>query len=169
MITQDELKTLVHYDPYTGLMTWRVARKGVVKGATVGRLQRQGYRQVYMGGKDLGRSYYVQDLAVLYMTGNWPVYDVDHKNTIKDDNRWINLREATRSENKANAPVQANNKLGLKGVSWSERDRIYAWSVKRDSIRVRGRSDCPAAAHLSYVVAADKLFGRFAFVPGGGV
>jgi hypothetical protein len=164
MISHDLLKQLVNYDPVTGSMTWRIARKGIVAGDEVGRFQRQGYRQVYIGGRDDGRSYYVHVLAVFYMTGKWPEHDVDHKNTQKSDNRWINLRLATRSQNKANAPKQANNKLGLRGVSWSERDKVYAWSVKRDAVRLRGTSDCPAAAHLAYLVASNKLFGEFAFV-----
>ncbi len=144
-------------------MTWRMPRRKCRPGVAVGRIQWQGYRQVYIEG----RSYYVHVLAVLYMTGLWPTNDVDHDNTLKDDNRWLNLREATRSQNKANMSLQANNKVGLKGVSWSTRDQIYTWSVKCGAVRVRGSSECPAAAHFSYAVEAHKLFGRFAFVPGG--
>jgi hypothetical protein len=163
-ITQEQLKELVNYDPGTGLMTWRKPRRKCRPGDEVGRFVKE-YRQVYIEG----RTYYVHVLAFLYMTGEWPKRDMDHDNTIKSDNRWVNLRPATRSQNKANAPVQGNNKLGLKGVSWSDRDRVYEWSVKCGRRRLRGRSDCPASAHFSYVVAADKLFGEFAYLSGGGV
>ncbi|WP_443082772.1 HNH endonuclease [Variovorax sp. PAMC 28711] len=30
------------------------------------------------------------------MTGSWPVSTIDHRNGIKDDNRWDNLRTSLR-------------------------------------------------------------------------
>lgn len=158
MITHERLLQLVSYDPQTGVMRWKLARRKCTPGVEVGRFQRQGYRQVYIEG----RAYYVHVLAVFYMTGEWPPHDIDHRNADKDDNRWLNLRPATRSQNKANCPKQSNNKVGLKGISWSMRDRKFSWSVKRGDARARGASDCPAAAHLSCIVESHKLFGEFA-------
>src|SRR4029077_7435541 len=43
-------------------------------------------------------------LAFLWVNGEWPREEVDHVNRVKDDNRWANLREATRSENTVNSP-----------------------------------------------------------------
>lgn len=157
-ITPERLRQLVKYDPKTGVMTWLMARPKCSPGTRVGRLVK-GRRQVFVEG----RYYYVSVLAVVYMTGVWPVHDVDHRSRDKADDRWDNLRQATRSQNKANVQLQSNNKLRLKGVSWSDRDQIYSWSVKCGDIRVRGSSHCPAAAHFSYVVEANKLFGEFAY------
>jgi hypothetical protein len=36
------------------------------------------------------------------MTGEWPIDQVDHINRIRDDDRWINLREATPQQNRNN-------------------------------------------------------------------
>lgn len=163
MITQERLRELVTYDPISGCMSWKMPRRKCAVGKTIGRTQWQGYRQACIDRKH----YYVHRLVWLYMTGTWPPHDIDHVNQDKGDNRWTNLRLATRSENKANCRVQSNNKVGLRGVSWSVRDRVYEWAVKKGKTKIRGFSSCPAAAHFSYVIAAEKLFGEF--VPGGGV
>ena len=53
----------------------------------------------------------------LWVTGEWPEAEIDHKNRDKSDNRWANLREARRPENIANSVVRADSKIGLKGVA----------------------------------------------------
>jgi hypothetical protein len=51
------------------------------------------------------------------MTGDWPSEQVDHVNHNTADNRWANLRPATRSENNINRkyiePATKNNMIGL--------------------------------------------------------
>lgn len=49
-----------------------------------------------------GYHYKASRLAWLYMTGEWPKYEMDHINHVKDDNRWVNLRDVTPAENCAN-------------------------------------------------------------------
>jgi hypothetical protein len=44
-------------------------------------------------------------------------YYINHK---KDDNRWSNIRHATRVENSKNRGLQLNNKSGFNGVSWEK-------------------------------------------------
>lgn len=102
MLTAERLREILHYDPETGVFTWRVkhGRGTSVRhpGDEFGTALCKGYR---MGGL-LGRQYSVHRLAFLYMTGEWPKADVDHVNRVRSDNRWANMREATRSQNLAN-------------------------------------------------------------------
>jgi len=59
------------------------------------------------------------------MTRKWPAYAVDHRNLDKGDNRWDNLREATRSQNMANTSLPSTNTSGFKGVIWSKRYKYW--------------------------------------------
>jgi hypothetical protein len=50
------------------------------------------------------------------MTGKWPRHELDHINHDKSDNRWDNLREATKSQIQWNAILRRDNVSGFKGV-----------------------------------------------------
>lgn len=56
-------------------------------------------------------------LAFVLKTGRWPIEEVDHINRIKTDNRWLNLREATRYHNIVNRGLRKDNSTGITGVS----------------------------------------------------
>lgn len=64
--------------------------------------------------------YKAHRLAFLYMEGSFPRSDVDHINREPSDNRWANLRRATRSENNRNTRLYRNNTSGMRGVSWDK-------------------------------------------------
>jgi hypothetical protein len=111
LLTQQRLKELLSYDPLTGEFRWLVnRRRGAKAGDIAGTIYKNGYRRI---GID-GRYYYASRLAVFYMTGSWPKHEVDHRDTDRANDRWTNLREATRSQNIANQ--RPRNKLGIKGV-----------------------------------------------------
>lgn len=147
-ITQDRLKELLHYDPETGLFTHTKSRGRKQAGGIAG-TKSGGYIQV---GLDYAQ-YRAHRLAWLYMTGKFPEYDVDHINGKRDDNRWCNLREATRTENMQNLrEATSASGSGLLGA-FSGRNR---W---RSQIRVGGKQlnlgtfDTAEEAHAAYVEA----------------
>jgi hypothetical protein len=63
-------------------------------------------------------SFTAQRIAMALFYGEWPPAEVDHINGIRDDNRIVNLRHATRSQNSANTKTSTRNRSGAKGVSW---------------------------------------------------
>lgn len=159
-LTAERLRNLLHYDPETGTFTWLAkARGGITTGYSTGYASKRGDIIITVD--------YVQRkahrLAWLYMTGEWPQQDIDHKNGIRADNRWENLREATASQNLANARLRSNNTSGFKGVTW-DRER-KKWVAQ---IRVRGRHihvgryTSPEEAHVAYMRAATHHFGEYA-------
>ena len=100
-LTVEELRSILHYDPATGIWTWKThhskrARKGERAGKTVDKST--GYRRICINHI----LYKSSRLAWFYMTGEWPPTDVDHENTDKSDDRWRNLRLATESNNSMN-------------------------------------------------------------------
>jgi hypothetical protein len=135
MITQQELKELLNYDPDAGIFTWRNSRYGVTKNMNAGTLMYLGYIKIEINKK----AYLAHRLVWLYVYGYFPKY-VDHVNLIKNDNRLINLREATQSENNCNRKITKNNTSGIKGVSWFKRDKNW-----RARIQFNGKN-----IHLGY-------------------
>lgn len=159
-ITAVRLRELLHYDPETGVFTHRVGRKGrgTRAGDVAGRIRKQdGYRRI---GLDHGR-YVASRLAWLYMTGEWPAAEIDHINCVRSDDRFINLRPATRDENARNTRRPSSNTSGLKGVSW--RGGKWRATIKKDRKPIHiGFFASPEAAHAAYVAKAQELFGEFA-------
>ena len=95
-----DLRERLHYDPDTGIFTWLVRKTTKVQiGDRAGSLSAQGYRQIMIDGVN----YLEHRLAWFMSKGYWPV-EVDHINRDKTDNRLINLRECTRTENALNRP-----------------------------------------------------------------
>ena len=114
-LNQSRLKELLAYDPDTGVFTRLVkSNRNVRIGAVAGTCDSKGYGQISVDGK----LYRAHRLAWLWMTGAWPVAQLDHRNGVRHDNRWENLREATNGENNQNAAIRSNNTSGFMGVCW---------------------------------------------------
>jgi hypothetical protein len=110
-----------------------------------------------------GRQYAAHRLAWLHMTGEWPPADIDHANGDPGDNRWNNLRAATRAQNISNGRKRSTNTSGFKGVSWrSAKEKWQAAITVNGLKRFLGYFDDPAEAHAAYVRAAEKYHGEFA-------
>lgn len=161
-LTQKHLKELLNYDPESGVFTWKLKRTGFKsKDGQAGSIQSMGYRTIWLNGG----AHKAHRLAWLYMTGNLPDLYIDHINGEKDDNRWCNLREATHAQNMWNTRKLTTNRSGLQGVSWHMRVAKWCAQVSFNGKKIHiGYFDCPAAAHLAYVVWADINHGEFAKV-----
>lgn len=157
MLTPTLLKAALDYDPSTGIFRWKTDRRAPIRaGDIAGTYNAKGYRQI-----TLGRTYGAHRLAWLYMTGAWPVEQIDHKNGIRDDNRWCNLREATNAENCAARGIKTNNRLGLKGV-YRAGSKFAVCLYKGSERFYLGRFDTQEAASTAYAKAANDIHGDFA-------
>lgn len=115
ILNQETLKKHLQYNQETGVFTWLTDRGYPVKrGDVAGTVSSHGYIMI----KFLGRFRAAHRLAWLYVYGRFPIADIDHINGIRDDNRFSNLREASRSQNIMNSKIRSNNTSGIKGVCW---------------------------------------------------
>lgn len=90
-------------------------------------------------------------------------FDVDHINGNKLDNRKINLRICTRSENQYNRKISKNNTSGYKGVSWHEgSNKWYARICLNYKSIFLGAFDSKELAAKAYNSAALKNNPNFA-------
>lgn len=100
-LTADRLRELLHYDPLTGVFTWKMNRTRRAKaGSVAGSVNGRGYVQIRIDGV----GYTASRLAYLYMQGE-PApanLEIDHRNHVKTDNRWSNLQPVTHGENMSN-------------------------------------------------------------------
>lgn len=127
MLTREVLKLWVVYDPDTGKFYRRTSvccKTGEM--AQAGGLDPAGYVQINIGG----HIYRAHRLAWLYMTGEWPDR-VDHIDDDKANNVWSNLRQGCASKNGMSRSKQANNKSGVKGVSWSNSAKMWYAQASR--------------------------------------
>lgn len=155
-LTIERLKETLDYDPETGIFTWSkvLRRKKIVRGSIAGCLRFGGGWAIRLDGV----LYYAHRLAWFYMTGEWPVDVIDHKNRIASDNRWCNLREATCQQNQV-------NKLLDNSTGYSNVDKIgkrYRARARFDGkLKHLGMANTAAEAHAISVSERRKVHGEF--------
>lgn len=162
MITSDELRQLLDYDPKTGIFTWRMSTGSrAVAGSKAG--SRNGGRDGYIRIMVSKRVYLAHRLAWLHTHGEWPEDQIDHRNGARDDNRLSNLRLATNSQNGANKRRYANNRSGAKGVYWRGQRGKWTADIQVNGNRKNlGLFTTKEAAAEAYRQAAEAVFGEFA-------
>jgi len=160
MITQQELKTLLHYDEHTGIFTRKTKVKGGGEiGSEVGQaLNSRGYKSFMHKGV----SYQLHRLAWFYVNGVWPKENIDHINRVKTDNRICNLREASKLLNNLNTDVRRDNKSGFKGVCFEKRRGKYLAHIRLDGrLKHLGAFDSAEKASEAYQSALAKRMMEF--------
>ncbi len=152
-ISAKRVRELFDYEPHSGHLLWRKpTNKRFRPGSIVGSPTKNGYLRTSVDDVDC----YVHRLIWLHQTGAWPKADVDHVNGDRRDNRWENLRAATRAQNQENqAKAKAHNQTGLLGAH--KHRKRFASEIKIEGVRVRlGLFDTAEAAHQAYLAAKAK-------------
>ena len=117
MITQERLKEVLHYNPDTGIFTWKVKKALRVKvGDIAGTFNEWGYSKIEIDYK----VYNTSKLAYLYMTGIMPER-IGHIDRDPSNYKWNNLREVTKYEDSWNRKLASNNTSNVKGLSINKR------------------------------------------------
>ena len=98
----DALRRTFRYTPETGVLVRRS------NGRPCASNNGKGYIQVSVAG----RAYYAHRVIWVMMTGEPLACDIeiDHKNRVRDDNRWTNLRRATITQQRGNSTLPPNRR-----------------------------------------------------------
>lgn len=130
-ITQELVRELLHYDPETGLFTWRPRPREAFSrnqdwirwnnrfaGKVTGSIYKSGdnyqSKKLFLLGKPRSSA----QIAWIYMLGNPAPEVVDHINRNATDDRWINLRASDRGKNMLNQSLKSDNTSGHAGVTF---------------------------------------------------
>jgi hypothetical protein len=98
----------------------------------------------------------VHRVAWKIMTGVDPV-EIDHIDGNRSNNRWVNLRNGTRSDNQRNAALKSNNTSGYHGIRFSERQQkwtahitIGSFDSKEEAVAARKRVEAILGFHVNH-------------------
>lgn len=159
MITHERLLELYRYEPDTGHFIRKVKQKGRSGpvGSICGSKRPDGYIFMSVDGERV----LAHRLAYFYMTGEWPEDQIDHINGDNSDNRWVNLRPATRTNNTRNR--RGHSRLGVKGIGQDKgRSRYFAKICVNGKRIYLGSFKTAEEAKEAYDKAANEHFGEFA-------
>lgn len=116
----------------------------------------------YLSGSVFGKACFAHRVIWAIVTGAWPENEIDHINRNGEDNRWVNLREASRSENMRNTRLGSHNTSGAKGVYWDKRSGKWLGQICADKKQHRvGLFPTFDAAVAAVNDARKKLHGDF--------
>lgn len=170
-ITQEYLKSVLDYNPETGMFVWKYRPLEHFKSQgycdrwnanyfdkKAGCTNNQGYYKIKINNV----AYSAHRLAFLYVYG-WMPPEVDHYNLNKSDNRICNLRASNALTNKHNQTKRKDNKSGYKGVVYHKRDKKYQAQIRyNNKLHHLGYFETAEAAGIAYSEAAKLLHGEFA-------
>lgn len=168
---EEDLRGRYNYDPETGIFTWkRNSRNGIMKagdlaGCATGDGHGEKGKRWVLSFDD--RQIRAHRVAFFFMMGRWPLpgMEIDHRDGNGLNNRWSNIREATRIENSRNRSTPRHNTLGYKGVIYLSRPgltkRFLARIVVQGKAHNLGIYSTPAEASEAYLSAAMFLHGEF--------
>ncbi|EKS6407596.1 HNH endonuclease [Enterobacter hormaechei] len=159
-LTQNRLKEVLRYDPSTGVFYWlNPTAYCMHPGDVAGFVDYTGYAYIKVDKV----KYSAHRLAWIYVYGHSPIEQIDHINNVRSDNRIVNLRLATRSQNMMNQPARKGSISGVKGVSWDKKMQSWRARCQANGERINiGWFDSIEEAAESLRVYRQQYHGEFA-------
>lgn len=155
-LTAKYLRSVLLYDPLTGEFSWRDCVGFKRKRNSVGS-RSNGYKVIWLSGK----LYKAHRLAWLHFYGKWPDGFIDHTDGNRDNNRILNLRDVTRTQNNRNSSLSKRNRSGHKGIIWHKKARKWMAGVWAGRPHYLGLFDNLEDAVVARKEALHKLHGEF--------
>lgn len=158
MITIDELKRVLDYNPETGLFKWKInhGRRGLLW-KPAGYLNSYGRPCIMIYSKE----YRAAKLAWAIYYGEWPTSIIDHKDRNTTNTRIINLRQASAVQNSINSKLYVTNTSGYRGVCKTKQGTYKANIRINGKLKHLGVFQTALEASIVYEAKAKELYGEF--------
>ena len=150
------LKDFLRYDDETGKLYWKATSSNRVKVGDEAGSESQGYVRVRI----LGKRVMAHKLVWYLVTDIWPDFEIDHVDRDRSNNRFSNLRKASRSENFFNRTKYTSNTSGYKGVT-QRGDKCIAQIAANGKGRYLGTFKSKEDAAIAYAEASKELHGEY--------
>ncbi len=154
------VKELVRYDASTGKLFWLQSVARCVKaGDEAGSKDKHGVRI------KITKTKYLAHRIIWFLVTEQDPEDnlIDHIDGNPHNNKFTNLRLASRHQNSCNRKKHSNNTSGLKGVSWHKAVKKWQAYISVENKRISlGYFDSKKEAYAAYCDAAQKLHKGFA-------
>ncbi len=177
---QITLVRLLNYDPETGCLTWRERVASDFSGWGRGKNKdalpewrvirwnkryagcevnsvdvQSGYSRIYL----FDRSLYKHRVIWVMLNGPIPPkMEIDHINGNRADNRLVNLRLVSVTENAKNRTVSKRNTSGVNGVHFDRRRGVWVAKIRADGVEQKlGDFPTKAAAAAARKEANDAM------------
>ena len=138
------------YDPLSGYVFGRGGRR-------IGTRRKDGALQALVYLPETTTSVLLHRAAWLLMIGEWPVEEIDHDDRNRANNTWLNLRPATRGQNRQNLSSRTA-KGGLRGATPRSNGK-WVGQIKAPGGKVTylGIFDTEEEAHAAYCKTKREL------------
>lgn len=170
-----DLQKLLRYEPETGKLFWMPRPVEVFASPRHARTfatrleGKQAFTAPhcagYFQGNTGGHVLLAHRVIWAVVMGEWPESEIDHINGDRSDNRWSNLRAATRAQNVRNTKRSSKNTSGFKGVDWNNANQKWRARISVDGRDISlGYFNCRTAAAVARAVATPRHHAEFARV-----
>lgn len=128
ILTANRLREVLSYDLESGVFTWLVPLSNRVKvGDFAGAFRPDGYLVIRVDGS----LYHTGRLAWLFVTGQFSVGQIDHKDQNPSNNKFANLRDVPQRVNLLNkSNANCTSKTGIRGVNFDRRRKTNPWRAR---------------------------------------
>lgn len=163
------LTELLAYDPFTGLLTWKVNRRGYrgIKASDIaGTTHHSSKTDRYLSIRVMvDQKWYEAHRIAWALHSGSDIPDgmhIDHINGDATDNRLANLRLASHKQNMENTKLHGRNTSGYRGVSWdSARQQWLATITHNRKQKHIGRFETKQQAVAAVMTARANLYTHY--------
>jgi len=125
------LNKILDYNDISGVFSWKISIGTSKIGKIAGSINSKGYIIIRYKKK----AYNAHHLAWLWKYGKMPEM-IDHINHIRSDNRLVNLREADYEINAKNMSIRSDNKSGVIGLAWNDKNKRWVSKITVSGNRI---------------------------------